>query len=327
MYPAPEAPRRMTLWASVESAAGRSRDMLFRPFDLTKWFCLGVIIFIAQLAGGGGGGGGGGGNVSRLGRNGGHGGPHNPAEAFQTMEAWVWAHLGVILAVGLAISLVILAITLLVLYLGSRGQLMLARAVIMDDARIGVNWTAAGSRTMSLFLFWVVLGAVMLIFTLGLLAVAYLSIRGLAFAGTSGLWPYIGAALPFILILVFASLTATVFSVLVRNFVVPIMVWRDLPFTEGWSEFRERARGNVLVLLGFLGLKFVFGLAFGIGALLLGCLTCCMGFLPVLHQTLFAPYYIFDRAFGLYMLNGAWPEVYPIQPVVPVAAPVEPAAP
>ena len=43
-------------------------------------------------------------------------------------------------------------------------------------------------------------------------------------------------------------------------------------------------------------------------ALMAGALTCCVGFLPVIHQTIMSPYYVFERAWGLNVLASLGPD-------------------
>jgi len=44
-------------WAAIEGAMTKTRQMLFEPFDLTKWVKLAIILFFIGGTGGGGGGG------------------------------------------------------------------------------------------------------------------------------------------------------------------------------------------------------------------------------------------------------------------------------
>jgi hypothetical protein len=51
-------------------------------------------------------------------------------------------------------------------------------------------------------------------------------------------------------------------------------------------------------------------------------MTCCIGFLPYVHHVVFAPYYVFDRAYSLYMLESLGPDYQMIATPVPPGAPV-----
>ena len=71
------------------------------------------------------------------------------------------------------------------------------------------------------------------------------------------------------------------------------------------------------MLFLFLVIRFAYFIAFGIASVLIGCVTCCIGFLPVIHHTLFAPFYVFDRSYSLYVLESLGPDFRIIQPAPP----------
>jgi hypothetical protein len=57
-----ENPQRVSVIDPIGQAIEHVRLMLFKPFDLSKWFIIGFCAWLAQLGHGGGGGGGNGGN-------------------------------------------------------------------------------------------------------------------------------------------------------------------------------------------------------------------------------------------------------------------------
>jgi len=73
-------------------------------------------------------------------------------------------------------------------------------------------------------------------------------------------------------------------------------------------------------------LKMVFVIVTGITALLAGCFTCCLGFLPVIHHTLLQPLYYFERAWSLCLLRQAGYDLFPAPPPgsLPLPPPPEP---
>src|SRR5215216_3559133 len=94
----------------VSLAIERTRQILFRPFDLGKWFVLGFCAFLSELGEGGtpspGGGGGGGGGPGGGGVGGGGGGAGSDQE-FREFLGWVQANLGLILVIGGALVLAV----------------------------------------------------------------------------------------------------------------------------------------------------------------------------------------------------------------------------
>ncbi len=343
------SPGRMAVMGSIEAAIGRSRDMLFRPFDAQKWLCLGIIIFIASLGSCNGGGGGsngvgsGGGGAGNAGGGGevADGLRFEPAELILTFEShflgslrsawellghasehlgnWIWF----VYALCLAFLLAGLAFGLVLAYLGSRGQLMFVRAVAKDDAGIGSNWKAAGPHATSLFLFNIVFGLASGLVLLLVVAFGYAAIHGRAVAEVNDIWAYVAGLVPYILALLALAVLFSAIKVLVSDFVVAIMYSYDLSCIRAIGEFTHLMRGNILRLILFLCVKLLYSVVFGVTCTVIGCLTCCIGILPIIHQTLFAPYYVFDRAFSLYMLQSAWPEAFRIEEVTPPPPPPE----
>ena len=61
--------------------------------------------------------------------------------------------------------------------------------------------------------------------------------------------------------------------------------------------------GNVGAFVLFLLLQFVLRIAIGIISVLLGCITCCIGFLPYLSTVLTLPLHVFDRSYSVYFLE------------------------
>jgi hypothetical protein len=53
----------------------------------------------------------------------------------------------------------------------------------------------------------------------------------------------------------------------------------------------------------YLLLKMVFSVGVGLVIFVGGCLTCCVGFLPVVMQVLFQPLFYFERSWSLFVLR------------------------
>jgi hypothetical protein len=107
-----------------------------------------------------------------------------------------------------------------------------------------------------------------------------------------------------VLILGVVILAASLFSVCLRDFVAPIQWAMAQPCGVALQTFWTLARGAPGVFALYLLLKLVFSVVLGASALLVACLTCCCGLLPVIHQTLFQPAYYFERSWSLCLLAG-----------------------
>lgn len=280
---------RMDATGALSLAIERARFMLFRPFDLAKWLSLGLIILLDVLVSGGG--------TSNFNF------PSGDLSAFEWgRQDWarIWP---VVVGIGGVIVAVVLVIGVVLTWLSSRGQLMFTRAVALDDVSIGDNWRASGSRGFSLFLFRLAFAFVGLLLVLLLVAAA---VAAVAVAGDA--FPTAALVILALVIAVPVVVALIIVQVLLRAFVVPIM-WRyDLPAMQAWRVFLSILRINKAPVLLFLVIRLAYATVFGITAMLVGCLTCCLGFLPYIHHVLFAPYYVFDRAYSLYMLESLGPD-------------------
>jgi hypothetical protein len=98
------------------------------------------------------------------------------------------------------------------------------------------------------------------------------------------------------------------FGAFFRNFVAPISLLRRCTFMEAYRIVVGAPSFSWLAVVGAFLLRLVYGMIAGVVATILGIVTCCIGFLPVLHQTLMAPYYIFERAHTLQMLAALGPD-------------------
>lgn len=137
IQPPSNRPREISVTEAIEPAYERVKQMLFKPFDLTKWIIIGFCAWLAGLGESGGGGG----------FNGFNGGSHNfngndghPAEElrhfYHQARDYVMDNLGWIIPV--IIFLVVLGVTLwlLILWLSSRGKFMFLHCVVWDRAEV-----------------------------------------------------------------------------------------------------------------------------------------------------------------------------------------------
>jgi hypothetical protein len=298
---------RMAVLDSLNLAVGRARAMLFAPFEFGVWIQIGLIAFLDQLARGGGGGGGGGSNFG--GMPGGGGGTGNISGEVEEFRRWFIENLFWILIVGGLIAAVVLSIGLLVTWLSSRAHMMFIDAVARGRVSFGENWRNVARPAWSLFIFRVVFGLIMAAASLIVLAaMALLAWPTIASETGFSTGVLFMSLLPFVLIAVALGVGAFIIMALLHNFVTPLMYHFDEPCLTAWGRFFSVARGNALAIAGFLGLKIVFLVALSFGTMIIGCVTLCIGFLPVVHHTIFAPYYLFERAFSLYAVQSLGPE-------------------
>ena len=310
---------RMEVLRPVERALSHARYMMFTTGSFGKWLSLGVIIFLEVLGSGGGSGGSGNyGNFSR-----GIDGQDVLQNLNQGLD-WIVSNLPIILLIGAIILLFIIGFVVLITWLSSRGTMMLIRAVALNDADIARNWRATGFTANSLLRFKLVLFAVSTVWSWALIAIAAFMTVPLIRSEVDSLGPYLMAILPIFLVLVLTGIIFAIIAALLRNFVAPIMYRFDMPCMPAWRRFGHVARGNYLAITGALLLKLLFHFMAGIVTLFICMFTCCLGMLPVIGQAIMSPYYVFDRAFTLYVLESAGPEYATIAIPQEVESPLPP---
>ena len=325
----------------IERAIKRAKLITFGPFNLGKWFTLGFIAFLATLDEGGGnanfntpGGGttppapGPGGRPGPGpatwptpggpgGPSGGPSGAETSGGLFDDPAGWVSSHVGLVILLGLLLLLVIAAISLLVLWVNSRGKFMFIEAVANDTYEVKASWRRHRTLGNSLFKFRAALlavGFVAVVLILGAAgALAWPDIRGETFGA-----PAITAIVVGVLLLFPTVIALALVGWAADNFVAHIMYATGQTVTPAWREFRQEVmRGNVGKLVLFLLLQIVLGIGVGIGRLLLGCATCCLGFLPYLSSVVALPLLVFMRAYPMYFMQQFSPRYMIITEVLP----------
>jgi len=275
----------------ITPALEHTKRILFQPFSWRKWFVLGFCAFLAHLGGGG--------SYTY------NGNPFDQARLAGRTSAgeWMAAHLPLVVVFGALLLLFILALVVLFLWLGSRGAFMFLDGVARDRAAVVEPWDRFRSQGNQLFRFRILL----VLATLGFLA----AVAGLGFffvlptlrTGASGH----SMLLPILLvggILSLGLLVISAVSLLLKDFVVPIMYRRNLSLPEAWTVLRqELLPGHGWPFIGF----YLMTLLLWIPALLLAvatiCLTCCVAILPYLSSVALLPIFVFFRCYSLCFLE------------------------
>jgi hypothetical protein len=292
----------------LDQAITRARQITFRPFDLGKWFVLGFAAWLAMLGEGGasfryssGGGGGGGGGPA------GDPAPAGRADPLQPIWLWITTHLAVVIAVGALAAIILISLALLMTWVRSRATFIFLENLARNEAAIVAPWKQSKPLGNSLFLFWIALGAISLACYAALgglgVIVAWPDIRVAQFGGhaIAAILLEIAALLP--LMLVFALIAWCM-----NNFVAPLMYLRRQTVLPAWREFRTvLLPGNVGPFVLFLLLQLALRMAIVIISVLVGCATCCIGFLPYLGTVVTLPLHVFDRCYSVYFLGQFGP--------------------
>lgn len=302
---------------AISKAVERSKQLLF-PFKAEKWFALGFTVFIAQCG------------EAREGGSfnlptglpsgpsgsGGLGGGASPAAEIQQLieEAIraLQANLSLYVVLAATGAFLVLAIALFVNWFSSRAKLMFVESVVWDRVDVSAQWSRAAELGMSLFKFRLALGLIGGV--LGLSAVAAAVVAGLpdfrtgellgtraliAYAIFAGSWLFIGLPL-------------AITSWLLEDFVVPLMVVRNQRVLEAWRACRaEVIPGNIGGIIVFYLLRFVLRFATLIVISIIGCVTCCLVYIPYIGTVMLLPIWVFDRAYSLYYLEQLGIPIFP----------------
>ena len=311
-----EQPNRVSVIDPVTPAIDRVKLILFRPFDLKKWFVIGFCAWLAYLGTGGGGGGGGSGG-------GGSGPPYNLPhkqpeaqeqikEFIESARYYVSNNIHWIIPVAVAVFTLIILIGLLVAWLNSRGRFMFLHCVATNKAQVTVPWHKFRQQGNSLFLFRIVLGIISFV----VVVAPIIGIVVLVIMMASGSAPGI-VSIPGIVILGLTIFALSIFLFLVKkftfDFVVPIMFLRMTGCMAGWREFMAILSVNklrfTLYLLFQIVIKIVIGAMIGIGFCIGLCFCCasCLLLVPYIGTVILLPVLVFSRAYSLYYLEQYGP--------------------
>lgn len=284
---------------ALGEAVSHMRAKLF-PFSFMGWVTLGFVSLLESCGSGSGSGG----MQNKLG-NGGSGPLQDPVAMIEAAFGWIAEHM--ILFVSVLMGLML--ISLVVMWVRSRTIF-----VYIDDVATGRfdlvrPWGEHGSHADSFFvLSLVVQGAsfILMVLVLGLGGFFVLWARANEW---SGLATGVGL-LPILFLFLLALMVAAILGLVLRDFVAPLQLSRNVSAREATGVFVSLLGAHPGLLIGYALLKFVVSIAVGIVILLGTCLTCCIGAVPLINQTLFQPIYYAERAWSLKLLAQLGEDVF-----------------
>jgi hypothetical protein len=285
----------------IEGALSRTREVLFAPFDIKKWFTLGFCAFLATLGEGGGG------NSSASWND--RGGRRRVEHGVD----WVRDHWELVATIGALVALVLLAIVILVVWLKGRGRFMFLDGVVRNRGAVVEpwrNWRAEGNSAFWFMLVVGLIGLVALALSIGLgVTLAWSDIDAKVFGPDAWTGLVIGALLCFGIIV-----TMTLIDLFLNDFVVPAMYKRRIGVMEGWgvawNEVITPYVGQVFlyvlmkILIAMVSVALVFGLI-----CITFCVAACILVIPYIGTVLLLPLIVFDRSYSLCFLEqigGEW---------------------
>jgi hypothetical protein len=280
----------------IQRSMDWTRKLLFQPFNFGKWCAMGLTAFLANLLAGGGGA-----NMATRRPFGAssHKGFDHLAESCEEACTWLQAHLTLVLVLLAFVAVVVLVVK----WLGARGQFMFLDNVVNDRDQVVEPWSKFRIQGNRVFLFAIMLALVSCVV---LAAGGYVGwrIAGPDLAdmhfgvhAMKGILAALGLTVPLMFVLF-------VISLLLRDFVVPVMYLRGTPVLASFGIlWREVMPGHGGSFVLFYLMKLVLTIAAGIVMLFGTCLTCCIAGLPLVSSVVFLPVFVFFRSYSLHFLG------------------------
>jgi hypothetical protein len=315
----PERPLTVSVIDPITPAIDRVKLMLFKPFDLGRWFTIG---FCAWLASFGSGPSGGGPNFGY------RRGTPQVEQQFNNFKEFAQNNLEWLIPVGIVVIVLFIAIGFLFVWLSSRGKFMLLHCIAGNKAEVVIPWAKYREHALSLFLFRVVFGLVGLVVIAVPTVFMIFSILIMTRGGESLVGAIVGIVFLGLVVFVIAVCLGIVIK-LTTDFVVPIMFMRNIRIREAWAQFMQILSCNKGRFVLYLLFQIVIGMVIGLLILVLCLVTCCCAgcflILPYIGTVLLLPIHIFNMAYALYYLRQFGPQfdVFNIEAPVPVL-PVNP---
>jgi hypothetical protein len=271
-----------------------TKQILFRPFDLKKWFIIGFAAWLSHLGGGGFNFNTGYSNRSDIRRN-----PvfQQFSDTLHHTPTWV------IVLVVVVVVVLFLCLIILFAWLRARGRFMFVDCVVRNRAAIAEPWREFRRLGNSFFLISLLVG-------IGFLLVA--AVIGVPLILLIGRHHHDHDYNLFLLCVILAfAVVIFVLGIawmLIAHLMIPIMYRRRI---SAWPAVRE-----AIALIGrhpdAITLYCLFWILLGIGSAVVACLTicltCCVAAVPYVGTVILLPMYVCLRGFGLLFLKQFGPD-------------------
>jgi hypothetical protein len=303
----PTPPAMVSPVDAARAAYHHTRSQLF-PIRLERWLVLGLLAFLDQCGrafrGGGGSTGGGHGH----GPGGSGGWPPDLGQVgawLQKVSDWLAAH-ATLVALGAVVGLLVFGVlAAAVLWVNARGVFMYADAVATGRAEVSRPWREHAAAASSYF-GWSLGITFAVVFTLlfagGLVVVTVFAFVNGRLEGTGG-WLILAAMVPVLVLLGLALPLLALAGLALRDFVAPLQIAAGLPCGAAARRLESLVVAQPGAFVLYLLIKLLVVVGTGLVVVIGGCLTCCLGFLPIVMQTVFQPLFHFERALSFMLLR------------------------
>jgi len=292
------------------------KKALFNPFDLKKWFVVGFTAFLSGLTDFHGG--------ADSGRK--DGGMVHWEDVLyfpQKAAEWLTENPGWAILIAFGVFL-ILILGVFVAWWSSRGKFMFLDNVVHDRSQVRAPWNEYRVEGNSLFLVSLSLAAIVLVIVTGYVIQCFTALQGL-YEGVEGEKALIVPAILMLLGLIAIFLLSGFISLLLRDFVVPIMYRYRITTLKAVGKFFTLLMSRLLYFVGYALFTFVILLVVVIAIVIVGFATCCVGFLlfalPYISAVVLLPVSYTLRAFSVEFLEQFGPEyhIFPRESATPAS--------
>ncbi len=292
------ATKQISVIEPVGAAIAKVKAVLFSPFDASKWFTIGFCAWLTTLGQGGG--------SSGIRFPAGEGRPQ-----WQHIRHSIEANLYWIVPLGLFVAIVILLISLVLMWLRSRGKFMFLHCAAVNKAEIAYPWKQYAPQANSLFLFKLTLWAINLVclipLIIGMIVICLPIVRREKLIGAS-----IAAIAVMAVFMLFTSVFFGIVHKFTDDFVVPIMYIARRTCTQAWKRFWEILKNNFGKFILYLLFQIVIGLCISIIMLaaFIGtcCCFCCITAIPYIGTVVLLPVLMFKRLYSACYLAQYGPD-------------------
>lgn len=275
--------------APISDAIDRCKLILFKPFDMGKWFAIGFCAWLAMLASQGLGG-----NFSSFGN-----------QYVSGVGEFIRNNLTLVIIIVCLMLTLGVAIGFVCLWLSSRGRFMFLHCVALNKAEVKLPWRQYRHHGNSLFVFRLLFGLAAFISITVVICVMVFPI--LMMRHNPDKIAIIIIAAVGIGVILILSIAFALVGKFTREFIVPIMYLRNCSCVAAWKEFLPLLWANISKFILYLLFQIVVGMAISTIVLAASCLTCCVAaclmMIPYIGTVVLLPISVFSRSYSLYYLR------------------------
>jgi len=298
----------INLLSPFSPASEKTGRQLFREFSFGKWFALGFSAWLASFVG----------TVTGFSFNYQEPDKFNFSIGDASFLEWglpIW------IAIVLGLAVVVWLFAMLIGWLGCRGQFMFLDNVLHNRSDVTAPWRNFRQQGNSLFLVYASLWSAIFVLGVGFLVFAVVTLRPDILAGRTQEWRHY---MPLIItggLLLVAFVSASILWLFMRDFG---SLWMYLHGVSGWEAFRKvntLATEEPVSFIVYLLVRMGMGLVFATIAVILGCMTCCVGFVPYISTVIMLPISVFLIWYNAHCFAQFGPEYDVVPEELPPALP------